>query len=273
MKKNNILKGVLPVLLAGLLLVGCSGKEPYSLKTVDGVHYIEVGSEYAPSEEDLKINVAAPSLEFSTMDEMVDTVLNKKLDEKQLKTVYRFEKDKSGKIRTVDFNNLAVPVLPNNHTLSPEVTWTGRDYYFETSVENGSTIWAYCETADLFEGLMSREYGFIYENDNATITKEETVEDRNATVVHTQTSSAELRRIIYSFQEGDTQYTIFEKYTLRSNDPSVITSEDIPRYVMVFVRNKDFYVRFQIRDLTERPSMEYLKQFNVTKYVPAEEKK
>ena len=278
-KKNSkiIFGAVSGIVVCCLVIMLATGtKEPYTLKTVDGVHYIEVGSEYAPSKEDLKFNVAAPSLSFSTMDEMVDTVLNKKLDERQLKVVYRFLKDENGRIRTVDFTNLAVPVVPENHTLSSKVSWSGRSYGFNVKGENDVLGFVACMTTDKFEGLVSSSYKQIYENEKRTITKEEKVEDRNATVVYSSTTVADLKNIIYSFQQGDTQYTVFEQYTLRNDNPSsyiYIISDVIPERVDVYVRKGDLCVEFQIRYLSERPSMECIKQFNVTKYVPAEEKK
>jgi len=271
MKKNSIMRSIMLIVLAALLLAGCSGKEPYTLKTVDGVHYIEVGSEYAPSEEDLQFNEEA-GLKFSTMDEMVDAVLNKKLDESQLKKVYTFDRDANGKIRTVDFTNLVVPVVPANHTLSSEVRWLGGEYTFRMNSKSGARAYVFCRTPELFEYFISDKYESVYgrEGHNNAIKKEK-VEDRNATVVYVKTDRAELKHIIYSFQEGQTQYTVFEDYTLKYVDPSsypYVISDVIPTVVKLYVRNGDYCIEFQIRDLTERPSMEYLKQFNVEKFVP-----
>jgi len=200
------------------------------------------------------------------LEEFADTVGNRKLDERQLQMLSRFPKDEHG-IKTVDSSNLTRPVAPANCTFS-ELTWKGLNYYFTMKDENGTSLYFICLAKEVYERHVSDEYEEIYENNLVTITKEEKVEERNADVIYYTTPVSDIKTMIYTFQEGQTQYTVFETYLLRHNNSELTTSDVVPANFMLHMKNGDYHAQIYFNEFTERPTVEYLKQFNVAKFVP-----
>ena len=257
------------VLVAVLsLLTGCQ-PEVYSFQTINGQHYLvfEDAEKYEPDNQgDASAMVLAPEIKFSSMDEFVDRVTNQKLDERELMTLARFARDEKG-IKVCDFSNLCRPDLPQDLP-SSNFIWEGEIYAVSFgNSQNGEQFGNFiCMPEERYNAKFKYEYEDFFSRDKVTVTKRETVDDRNAEVTYYTTGAGKFKRIRHSFLHEGSEYIVDEVYRLHMYNSSLVVSDTVPDRIMIYIKNDKHYGWVQLFDLPVRPEESWLKQFRLTPY-------
>ncbi len=164
---------------------GPTERKDYVFISENGKHYITFEN-ISSYEEDVQGAVEA-GVYFKDIHTLKNTVLNGTLTIAEKKIVSRFSKDEKGNIKTCDFNNLYIPILPEGEF--GKVYWTGEDYYFPLSLKEDLQGTVICYAKDSYDSAYKhRCEDFFKENDSLIITKTETVDNKTVTEYCSDTS-------------------------------------------------------------------------------------
>lgn len=267
--------------LATVMLVGCSAKGPVSrpvqtelpidlpyeiIRDDDGYYLLLDDNSTTDEEEEGSFSEMAPVIEFGSMDEMVQDIKTGNFTENELQNLSRFPKDKDGRTILCDLSKLYDVYTPEKFD-EQKILWKGNGYHFVLL----------CTGSD-FEGRMSN---FISDSSkeeaiedlitcdsvvNFTLLSTEQIEDRSATVKiytsETYYGVKDHKRVYYTIQDEDKEVFVCETYT-----PS---TDVVPSAVYIYgtETGKNYVVK--LRNLQERPSVEYLMGFGYREYVETE---
>ena len=212
-------------------IVNSTGNQLYSFKTVNDHNYLSINSK--DIDDDAKNELA--DLSFDSFEQFIDTVVNQKLEDWQLKVIETaFDADENG-VKICDFSNLFIPVVPDRLKCT-EVTWSGEQYAFLYEGEHNETAVIEICTAEFFNNQLDTEFHNFF--DKKTITLTDTNEYDQKTEYYYSTSKGDLKKIRYSFVADDRSYTVDETYRLRFDDPNIDVSDTVPYKTVLYITDK-----------------------------------
>lgn len=253
-------KFILALILAVVLCAGCSQKDApyisneYVLEYEGDKCYMVFQGERRPKTQDLLMDDAREKgFGCSSLSELKDLILNHKFTEWQLDRIrLDFSKGDDKRIQICNPNKLYQAVCPEDLELK-YFYWQGLSYkWLINRPQIRGEAFSYI-TEDSYYYLKDIYYEVSEWN---TVTKTETIEDRNSTVYYyTSSSDNEYKRVCYVLEEGDKTLYIAEENQL--NETSLI-------YINIMGKQNEGY--FHVNFMTEeRPSVEYLLEFGLGK--------
>lgn len=243
-----------------ILCVGCTIKDslPYTLEYDGNKCYMTFVSN-KKNETNNSCIIMEPGLECESLSDLKDSLLNYKFTEDQLNKIRSdFNKGNDKKIQICNPNKLYQAVCPEDLKLG-YFHWNGLTYYwlFDTDRDRGESF-SYI-TKDSYDYHLKEEY-YGYTS-NKTVTKTETIEDRNSTVYYYTTWTGEHKRICYILEQGEKTLHIAEEYTLKSNNNHTwANTKYIALYIMGKQNDEHFYAKLLV---DKRPTTEYLLEFGL----------
>lgn len=272
--------------LIGLVLViamlaGCSTKEsvsrpaqteppidlPYEIIRDDDGYYLVLDDSSATDDEvEGSLQVLAPLIEFGSMDEMVQDIKTGNFSEKELRYLSKFPKDEDGRTILCDLSKLYDVCTPEQFD-EKKILWQGGYYRFVLlSNESDFQVHMYNSISDSskeedIENLISCDSVV-----NFTLLSTEQIEDRNATVIiftsETYYGVKNHKRVYYTIRDENKEVFVCENYT-----PS---TDVVPSTVYIYGTENGMNYVVNLRNLQERPSVEYLMGFGYREYVETE---
>lgn len=205
-------------------------------------------------------------LYFDTMEEFKNTVTNGLLTDSQKRhMVLAFSKDSTGAIKICDFNNLYVPQLPANSSVS-EVYWEGETYSFFLTLNDGVSGSLGYLTEEIYNYIYL-DYLNFFDRDLITVTKIETLENGRV-VTYYNTRGGEFMNVRYTLTDGDKTIVVEKEFTLSLYDNShgFHVSSSVPDSVNLYGSYDDEFFHVLLRDFTTDPTDEWILSFGLEKY-------
>lgn len=237
----------------------------YSIGVLDGQYYLIIDESQNEFVEGNMI--AEPTVEFDSMYDFLDTVLNGKLERTQLKEVMRFRSWDEHGIKICDFSDLCQPVFPED--LYPShISWRGDKYQFVFNNYESVHGVIYIMTKEQYDYEFRDSYINFSDKESINVSQTETIADRNAEVAYYTNARATSRykRVEYSFQQGGTQYFVDERYLLSSSNINAFVSDAVPYSITMYMENGRYFCMASLYEFSERPSEAWLRAFNLEKY-------
>jgi len=181
-----------------------------------------------------------------------------------------FKKNADGSIKSCDFNNLYVPILPETGNTN-KVGWSGQSYSFPLSFENGISGTLSCLTESQFESKYQMDYVDVLNRETTTITKTESLGDGKTAIYYT-TSTGNLKRIRYSLIDGDKTIIVDKNFRLKMDDPKLETSDTIPSNIRMYCTENGQNYYISLYGFTENPTDSWLSKFGITVFKDADYK-
>lgn len=233
----------------------------YSLVGIDEKKYIvfENVSEYEREGQESAI------LNFKSMKEFVECVLEGKLEDWQkIIVASTFPKDENG-IVICDFDNLFIPILPSDEAIY-EVYWNGESYSFSFTLKNSVFGNMYYYTQEQYNNAYKNDYENFFNNDAITVDRTEQTED-GKTEIYYSTKAGELKQVRYLLTDDDKTIIVDKTYRLNMNSPLLDNSAEYPSNVTLYcIENNEYYV-VDLFEFSEEPSDLWLLSFEIEKYV------
>ncbi len=273
---RQILIGSVILLCLVFLLTQCRKPEIiaefdlYSIGVLDGQYYLILDESriYESQNEFVEGNmISEPAVEFDSMYDFLDAVLNGKLQRTQLKEVMRFRSWDEHGIKICDFSDLCHPVFPED--LYPShITWRGENYQFVFSNYESVHGVIYIKSKEQYDYDFKKSYINFSDTEAINVIQKETIADRNAEVTYYTNANAtsQYKRVQYSFQQGGTQYFVDERYRLSSSYKDAFVSDTVPYSITMDMENGRYFCNASLNGFSERPSEEWLREFNLEKY-------
>lgn len=286
--KRKLIPIIAHTIIFLLALAGCSSEADvpthydtpmYSITVENGQYLLTPKS--TTSDETVPSSVGAPSSidtcssllfpSFSSVAEMRQSIITGSYTEGEYGVLYMnaltsSSDNEDGTIEICDLNKLHDCTMPADMD-TKYISWYGDYYAFaltgETS-EWGAIIYGDTEG---YTDTFNEEYMDFLSNPNVTVTKQEQIEDRAATVYYGFTDIAELKDICYEIREGDKHIFVREKYLLDADHDLMKKSSTVPSSIDVWGTDGDEYFYGSFFHLSERPSVEWLSEFGLTPYV------
>lgn len=212
------------------------------------------------------IDVYLGSIEFNSIDELIDIVKNGKLDDSQLAIAYKaFIKDSNG-IEMFDLSNMQVPVLPDEFEYQ-NVYWKGTRYSFHLASSKEEYGYCYYLSKEEYDRDYERNYLNFF--DQEYITLEKTVKNKNKTEYYYSTKAGEFKRGRYTVKNGKTTLIVDEEYFLSAKSQLLEdrpVSDTIPYSVQIYGRKSNHYFKIYLYNLVEQPTEEWIKSFGIKDY-------
>ncbi len=191
-----------------------------------------------------------PTLDYTSVSEMQDKILNYKLSQEELDIIATFQRDENGNVPLRDVSKVCEPSLPDG------VTYTGVRLY-----NTDMTLWL--TTSDGKDGVyttMSTEeyledvgHEWALEREGARVYK---IDDRNATVIEYEGLLGLVRFYLYEITTESATITVGEAYHFHKG-----ASDTVDVYAYVQSEKQNYCVTFYCLD--ERPSVEWFSSFGL----------
>ena len=258
LKKN---KCILALFLVIILFAGCAQKETpyisneYVLEYENDKCYMLFKGEKVEEKDSLVCIPRFFGLTFTSLDELKDTIINKKFTDKQLAMIRRdFVNKDTKKIQICNPNKLYQAVCPEDLELG-YFYWKGLTYswLFNRSKIRGEEF-SYI-TKDKYDERLQDVYYEFYKQEELIETQK--IDDRNATVYYYMTSHGKQKRVCYVLEQGEKTLHIAEEHVL---DNTMNDTEYIVIRIIGKQNEEHFYVNLIVDD---RPSEEYLLEFGL----------
>lgn len=234
----------------------------YSITVEDGQYYLTPTTDL--SSVDARQALIYPK--FSTVSEMRQGIISGSFTEENLYALSRSSANADGTIDICDLDDLYECTVPSELG-TKNIVWCGKYYYFNLINISGRSVWGSirCCDEDTFINNFSKEYMGFLSNPNATLTRQEEIDERSATIYYTTTATnAKLKYICYEIQEGDKHIFIQEEYLLEIEHDLLKTSSTVPLSISYWGTDGSGHFYGHLHDLSERPSVEWLSQFGLT---------
>jgi len=265
---------IFAIVLVVMTFVGCSADNGYHYYEQDGQYYIRLDDEFNDQTmPDAGGYVIPVEIKFATFDEMIQDITTGNFSEWELKglawnawivTYDPIEKTHSD-LPVCDLTTLWEPIVPDGYQWE-NILWIGPEYSF-LIVRSDICIRVLpgdCQMERIAESMWEMIFFDGY-SDGSPTTSIETEEDRNATVYYSDLKSGTKRKdVIYSFSNGTHTTYVREMYNLE-------TSTSVPCFMDVLVASESDeseWMYFDMYNLTERPSMQWLAALGMKKYDP-----
>jgi hypothetical protein len=263
--EDNTMKKLFCIIALGLALcslIGCVKKQPYErakelpyeLVKGDGAYYLVMDEEKYPA-PDPEMCEYAPTVHFYTVGDMRDCFLNGKLTEKQLAELARFPRDKQGRIKIPDLDNLWDVTYPEGVVLksvSLEAGWI----FMIMDEPGGERFFVNQYSLKVFDDEMAYMESWP-ENDADQLTKQYMDTDRGAMVYLFEEKAT--KNVVYTITDERKTIFVREWYDLNK-------SETVADSVSVYIRENDVCIGFFLHEFSEPPTAEWISQFGIIDY-------
>lgn len=255
---KKAVKFTFSLILAVVLCVGCTVREKqpyisnkYVLEYEGDKCYMCFEGESKPKENDGTCIITEPVIGLPSLVDFKDSLLNHKFTEEQLNTIRSyFNKGDNNRIEICNPNKLYQAVCPEDLEFK-YFYWQGLTYkWLIDRPRIRGEAFRYI-TKDIYDEYLQDKY---YEfSGMATVTKTETIEDRNSTVYYYTSSDDEYKRVCYVLEQGDKTLYIAEEHKLNETQP-----------ILTDIMGKQGEAYFHVDLITEeRPTAEYLLEFGL----------
>jgi hypothetical protein len=237
----------------------------YSITVEDGQHKIFFKEDppelNIPSNMGVSIRLIFPK--FESIGQMRQAIITGSFAETEL-IALTFGKDAAAGVEICDPDQLYEATTPEGFTLN-HIALHGTDYYFDFSSETVQAEIHCYNQADYQEDFY---YGYkdFLTNSNITITNKQVTLDRLATVYYGHTDVAKFKFICYELRSGNKKMYIQEEYLLESERAPEAVSSKIPDTISIWGEENGGYFHGYLTDFTQRPSVKWLRQFEVQPY-------
>ena len=249
-----------------ILFAGCAQKETpyisneYVLEYENDKCYMLFKGEKVEEKDSLVCIPLFFGLNFTSLDELKDTIINEKFTDGQLNVIRRdFTNKDTKKIQICNPNKLYQAVYPEKYEATMLV-WEGLTYgwVFDNSYGNINYI-----TKERFDYSYKQDFSDFTEMQ--TVSKTENIEDRDSTVTYYTTVAGEFKRVCYKLEQGEKTLYVAEKYCLEgyTDYTKNNVSLDIPKSITILGEQENEYFRIYLSKLEQRPSEEYLLEFGL----------
>lgn len=253
-----------------LLIAGCGSKEkkadmPYEIVEENGEYYIILDEEYREkqrerewSESDLMCMRARSVIRFTSIEDMKRSIETGDLTEDELIAMAEFKTDDLGRIPIMDLSALTQASFPSCFD-DVMVVWRDAEYWYTLrsfSEEIYGSL-SECLSKDEWQEEVDSWCGFK-DNEDIEVTGRTLDSERNAEIVSYRTKYGQYQEAYYTIKNRGDEIHVFESYVL--SEELELTS------IELYGHTNDHYFHAVIRDFTERPSLEWLSQFEMTDY-------
>lgn len=275
------MKRLICILIAGLLLMSVAAcakrsadgvqdmqgnKEmPYSIFVENGEYFLDFGdgctsSNDNGSKEDIEL---VRIVRFSTVQEMINDIKTGNFSAEEMDIIKGFRKNEEGLVQICNLSSLYSATYPSTFT-SQSIAWVGTGYYIDiTTGENGPEALLVFKSQERFEYDIDF-YRNFEEQRRITVTSVSSDLERNATVYeYLNYAGKESKAYFYVIGEGDDALYIWEQYSAEEGYST-------PNEIAVWGQEQGRYFKVIISNLQDRPSVEWLSQFGIRKYVETE---
>ena len=190
---------------------------------------------------------------FPTLDELRIAVLNKQLNDMQIKTLFHGEQE----IHIPDLSIVREPTLPEGWRVSDVGLQDGALTFGLAGPSGAFGYWRCFADTELFETQVLPEYNSLRKNTSVRILKEQETGE-GAIRTDYETDSGRFCSICYEIARSSVWY-VEEKYALQSNQNTFAVSEEIPRSIALY--NRESTAKIALFQLSEKP--------NLSEFLPA----
>ena len=261
------IKCILALFLVIILFAGCAQKEmpyisnEYVLEYENDKCYMLFKGEKVEEKDSLVCIPLFFGLNFTSLDELKDTIINEKFTDGQINVIRRdFTNKDTKKIQICNPNKLYQAVYPEKYEATMLV-WEGLTYgwvFDDKEISSMSYI-----TKDAFDSFYKQYITGCGEL--STVTKTEKIEDRDSTVTYYTTTEGEFKQVCYEVEQGEKTLHVAEVYYLKGYSEYIKNniSLDVPNRITILGEQKNEYFRVFLSKLEQRPSEEYLLEFGL----------
>ena len=236
---------------------------PYEIVKDEGGYFIIMGDKYPiPAQSNLDILPIPIWVQFYSVKDMKNNLMNGALNEWELYQLSRFERDQQGRVIVPDLDNLWDVTYPEELWVKC-VTMTGYKYHITLEGEEMSDFSIYlrdqAEFDEAMEALVSLDDPKIYEQFWDSNSDSMVYLYRKKGYEEGKLYERYFKIVVYTVSEGDKLFCIRETYALSE-------SKTVPFRMEVHLRDNGKYLEFSLGRLNEAPTEEWLKQFGFCEY-------
>lgn len=264
----KVIKFTLTIFLIVILCVGCAQNEAlyisneYVLEYEGDKCYMSFVGESKPMEDDM-LDCRSLGLNFDSLEQLRDTIINNKLTDRQLDIIrLDFVDNDTKKIQICNPNKLYQAVYPEKFEMY-KFTWKGLSYTW--SLNSGDTTGLYISyiTKDGFDSYYKQNISTFDKSE--TVTKTENIEDRESTISYYTTTEGEFKRVCYKLEQGEKTLYIAESYRLKGYTEYIEdrVSLEVPYQIVILGEQNNEYFYAYLYGEEQRPSIEYLLEFGL----------
>ena len=252
----------------------------YTLVNEAGENYMVFSDEYLSNltSEDMQGSILG-YLTFDSVEEFKTAVTEGKMTQKDQEFVAKnFIQDETGRIKTCDFNDLQIPIVPSDIELVGGVDWqiNGEEYSFNVrSLDEKIGGYVMLMPPERYQYSINDFYESSIYNPAVKIEKSDVLNswdewERHSKTIYTSTKNAKTKYIIYKFEYKGMNFHVVEHYTLWAS-PEIAplmpeASDSVPVTVTINGKKDDHGFKISLHGFTERPSMEFIKSFGIQKF-------
>ena len=258
MKKLIVVFFVLLTLVA--TVTGCT-TEKYEIKKVNDIYYL-----YLRGLSDEKIQEivdgceAAPYVEFTSIEEMIDKLTSGKVPYEEMVEFVCYQSEGVDGIQICDLDTMLQPQIPEE--MSYNVRWYGARYVFNLFSEDQRIGYISEESKDFYDILVARFSNYGEYLSNRTLVSDVTLQEiAGETCTYKYVESARnMKARVYTLEVSGTRLYIEEVYALEE-------SELIPESLWIYGESNGIYFLSCLENFEIQPSTDWLSQFSLTPYV------
>ena len=266
-----MLKNIKILLVAVLVLIlcaGCSQKDApyisneYVLEYEGDKCYMSFVGESKPKEDDM-LDCRSLGLNFDSLEQLRDTIINNKFTDRQLDIIRLDFIDKdSKKIQICNPNKLYQAVYPEKFEMW-KLTWKGLSYTWSLNSGNTTGLHFSYITKDVFDSYYEQNISTFDKSE--IVTKTENIEDRESTISYYSTTEGEFKRVCYKLEQGEKTLYIAESYRLKGYTEYIKdrVSLEVPYQIIILGEQNNEYFYAFLHGEEQRPSIEYLLEFGL----------
>lgn len=232
----------------------------YAIYHTDGVYTIHGGSggSVGGSNDVVDDCQIVQQIKFPGLSDMRRIIFEGQLSDRALGIMRVFPKSKSGGVLLFDPNNMQDIMVPDDIHVNKLIIWYGCAYQFGFSNDTLSGSLTYSVRND---SKTMAEDKVQKEEHNVVILSVTHDPERNATeTVFQYVSSQHIwKQVVYSVTQGDKSVTFVEEYWNGAE-------QQVPGKIDFWGTDNGNYFFGTFRNMTERPSLEYLMQFGLKPY-------
>lgn len=195
---------------------------------------------------------------------MISDIKTGNFTAEELGKISKFAKDENGRVFICNLSNMYTASCPSDMEMT-SVTWYGGDAYcFYLSADgDGPTGSVDFKSQKRYEEDINF-YCNLEEETPLEVTAVGSEPERNATSYEMiDKLDRAIKFVIYKTGEGDAALNIVEHYCLEENS-------SIPSYIIILGQENGKCFEVIVKNLQERPSVEWLSQFGIREYVETE---
>lgn len=233
----------------------------YSICEKDGKHVLVPNT---PPSYDMSACASVSFPEFVSIAEMRHGIILGPFSEQELASLAGRDTNPEGEILICDPNRLYECTAPEEFDLA-YISWRGTFYTFVLTSKTSRGAITCLDEKDYLENLKNSYQSFLNQS-SVTVTEQNSILDRSTTVYYCQTSKAKRKYICYEISVKGKKMYVQEEYLLENQYSDEMVSDKVPHSIQFWGTENGSYFSGYLYNLTERPSVAWLKQFGLVPY-------